>query len=146
MHDRPVSISAGDASSGFLASTRLLRCISSIIPSIWERFGPSAIFFCGAASIIINYLADRQRQEVRAKNGNCLVWKRPPHLIQANYQTQTEKNKKANPAFGLGLVGHSRHFHYIPEIMGAFFWSLPALFRQLSPLFLRLFPDDPSNR
>lgn len=27
-----------------------------------------------------------------------------------------------------GWWGISRHFHYVPEILGAFFWTVPGLF------------------
>jgi 7-dehydrocholesterol reductase len=92
------------------------------------------IFVLGAASIIINYLADRQRQHVRAKNGECLVWKKPPHIIPAIYRTQTGETKESF-LLASGWWGISRHFHYIPEILGSFFWSLPALFDNFLPYF-----------
>ncbi len=101
-------------------------------------FWASFIFLAGAASIIINYLADRQRQQVRATNGACLVWKRPPHLIQANYQTQNGETKQTL-LLASGWWGLSRHFHYIPEIAAAFFWSVPALFFNFSPYFYVIF-------
>lgn len=101
-------------------------------------FWASAIFLAGAASIIINYLADRQRQQVRATNGACLVWKRPPHLIQANYQTQNGETKQTL-LLASGWWGISRHFHYVPEIAGAFFWSVPALFDNFIPYFYVVF-------
>src|SRR5205823_2981552 len=56
----------------------------------WATF----IFIAGAASILINFLADRQRQQVRATNGDCLVWRRRPSLIEATYQTQTGETKQ----------------------------------------------------
>lgn len=28
--------------------------------------------------------------------------------------------------------GLARHFHYVPEILGAFFWTVPALFDHVS--------------
>nr|WP_237702674.1 hypothetical protein [Legionella longbeachae] len=31
--------------------------------------------------------------------------------------------------------GVARHFHYIPELAGTFFWSVPALFVNFSPYF-----------
>lgn len=98
----------------------------------------STIFLAGAASIIINYLADRQRQVVRAKNGACLVWRRIPHLIDATYTTQTGERKQTI-LLASGWWGIARHFHYIPEILGAFFWSLPALFTNFMPYFYVLF-------
>lgn len=37
--------------------------------------------------------------------------------------------------------GLSRHFHYVPEILAAFFWTLPALFNHVC-LVLFLLPKD----
>lgn len=98
----------------------------------------TTIFFAGAASIIINYLADRQRQSVRAKNGLCLVWRKPPHLIQATYTTQDGETKQSL-LLASGWWGIARHFHYVPEIAGAFFWALPALFNNFMPYFYVVF-------
>ena len=97
-------------------------------------FWASAIFLAGFAGIVINFLADRQRQQVRAKNGACLVWKRTPSLIEAVYQTQNGETKQSL-LLASGWWGISRHFHYIPELCGAFFWSLPALFTNFYPYF-----------
>ena len=33
----------------------------------------------------------------------------------------------------------SRHFHYIPEIAAAFFWTVPALFESTLPYFYFVF-------
>ncbi len=101
-------------------------------------FWASAIFIAGASSIIINFLADRQRQQVRAKNGACLVWRRKPSLIEATYQTQTGETKQSL-LLASGWWGISRHFHYVPEIVGAFFWTLPALFGNFLPYFYVVF-------
>jgi 7-dehydrocholesterol reductase len=101
-------------------------------------FWASFIFIAGAVSILINYLADRQRQQVRASNGECLVWKRSPHLISATYQTQTGETKQTL-LLASGWWGISRHFHYVPEILAAFFWTIPALFTHFSPYFYVLF-------
>jgi 7-dehydrocholesterol reductase len=98
----------------------------------------TTIFVVGAASIIINYLADRQRQVVRAKNGHCLVWKKKPILIQAPYVTQTGE-LKTSLLLASGWWGSARHFHYVPEICGAFMWSLPALFTSFMPYFYVIF-------
>ncbi|MFS7992065.1 putative 7-dehydrocholesterol reductase [Helianthus anomalus] len=35
--------------------------------------------------------------------------------------------------------GLSRHFHYVPEIMAAFFWTVPALFDNFLPYFYVVF-------
>ena len=97
-------------------------------------FGASLIFLAGLMSITMNFLADRQRQQVRAKNGNCLVWGRAPTLITAPYRTQNGEERESF-LLASGWWGISRHFHYIPEILSAFFWSLPALFTNFFPYF-----------
>jgi 7-dehydrocholesterol reductase len=35
--------------------------------------------------------------------------------------------------------GLSRHFHYVPEILSAFFWTVPALFSHFLPYFYVIF-------
>jgi 7-dehydrocholesterol reductase len=96
------------------------------------------IFLCGVASISINYLADRQRQQVRRKEGNCKVWGKKPKLIVAKYTT-LEGDEKQSILLSSGWWGISRHFHYLPEIAGAFFWTLPALFVDITPYFYVVF-------
>lgn len=97
---------------------------------------PLALTFLvlGTASIIINYLADRQRQLVRAKNGHCKVWGKQPRLTVAHYVTE-EGEHKQSLLLCSGWWGISRHFHYVPEILAAFFWSVPALFSHFFPYF-----------
>ena len=63
-------------------------------PNHLGTFWATAIFLAGATSIIINFLADRQRQQVRAKNGECLVWLQTPSLIATTYQTQDGETKQ----------------------------------------------------
>ncbi|MCU0847446.1 MAG: ERG4/ERG24 family protein [Spirochaetes bacterium] len=94
----------------------------------------SVIFILGAASIAVNYLADRQRQKVRATGGNCTVWGKKPVLIKALYKTESGEEKQSL-LLASGWWGLSRHFHYIPEILAAFFWSVPALFLNFMPYF-----------
>lgn len=98
----------------------------------------TALFLAGSASIFINFLADRQRQQVRAKNGDCLIWMRKPILIPATYHTQNGEVKQTL-LLASGWWGLSRHFHYIPELLSAFFWSLPALFTHFLPYFYVIF-------
>jgi 7-dehydrocholesterol reductase len=107
-------------------------------PNQLGLLGSTAIFVAGAGSILLNYLADRQRQQVRAKNGACLIWGSKPSLIQATYQTQDGETKQTL-LLTSGWWGLSRHFHYIPELMGAFFWSVPALFGNFLPYFYFVF-------
>lgn len=93
-----------------------------------------AIFALGTLSIFINYFADRQRQQVRATNGKCTVWGKPPVMTMATYTTERGEVKQ-NILLASGWWGIARHFHYVPEIAGAFFWSVPALFTNFSPYF-----------
>lgn len=97
-----------------------------------------AIFVAGLSGILVNYLADRQRQRVRAMNGKCLIWRSSPSLIEAVYQTQNGEVKNSL-LLASGWWGLSRHFHYIPELAAAFFWSLPALFTNFFPYFYVIF-------
>lgn len=107
------------------------------------------IFAAGVMSIMINYLADRQRQIVRATDGNCKIWGGKPRIIVANYTTESGIHKQNNLLFS-GWWGIARHFHYVPEIAAAFFWSVPALFVNFSPYFyvcfLTLLLLDRANR
>ncbi|CAI9731649.1 7-dehydrocholesterol reductase [Octopus vulgaris] len=92
------------------------------------------IFITGTAALLINYFADKQKQKVRATNGNCLVWGKKPVIIRATYTLETGEEKK-----GILLVSGwwswSRHFHYIPEIILAFCWTIPACFSSITPFF-----------
>jgi 7-dehydrocholesterol reductase len=96
------------------------------------------IFGAGCLGILINYLADRQRQHVRATEGNCTVWGKKPLITLATYQTEQGETKQ-NIILASGWWGIARHFHYIPEILGAFCWSVPALFSNFSPYFYVIF-------
>jgi 7-dehydrocholesterol reductase len=92
------------------------------------------IFVLGASSILINYFADRQRQLVRATEGNCKIWRKQPLMTMATYTTEQGEVKK-NILLASGWWGVARHFHYVPEIIGAFCWSVPALFVNFAPYF-----------
>lgn len=92
------------------------------------------IFVLGFISIWLNYWADYQRQHVRATNGNTTIWGKKPALIQATYTTETGE-QKTNLLLASGFWGISRHFHYIPEILAAFFWSCATGFSFFAPFF-----------
>ena len=96
----------------------------------WAAF----ILIAGTASILINYIADRQRLITRATDGDCKVWGKKPVTVEAHYIT-TEGDKKQTLLLASGWWGVARHFHYVPELAGTFFWSVPALFENFSPYF-----------
>jgi 7-dehydrocholesterol reductase len=96
------------------------------------------ISIAGVLCIATNYLADLQRQQVRATGGACTVWGRPPVIIPATYQTVTGEQKESI-LLASGWWGLSRHFHYLPELGAAFCWSVPALFSHLMPYFYVVF-------
>jgi 7-dehydrocholesterol reductase len=93
-----------------------------------------AIFIFGAVAIYINYEADAQRQRVRATNGATTVWGRPPALIRAPYVT-ADGAQHESLLLASGWWGVARHFHYVPEILLALAWSLPAGFDHCIPYF-----------
>ncbi len=97
-----------------------------------------AIFALGCTSIFINYMADAQRQRVRATNGNTTVWGKPPVTLVGHYVTE-KGEKKESILLASGWWGIARHFHYVPEILGALFWTLPALFSDVLPYFYVVF-------
>lgn len=96
------------------------------------------IFLCGLLSLYVNYDADRQKQLVRATNGNCLIWGKKPNIIEAKCQL-LDGTKSTSLLLVSGYWGISRHFHYIPEITLSFFWSVTALFNNIVPYFYVFF-------
>ena len=92
------------------------------------------IFTAGCAAIFINYWADYQRQDVRHTNGETTIWGKPPVLIHAEYTTDTGE-KKSSTLLASGFWGISSHFHYIPELFAAFFWSCATGFAFVMPFF-----------
>jgi len=98
----------------------------------------AAIFVLGTAAIFTNYAADAQRQRVRATNGKTTVWGKPPVLVVGHYVTEKGEPKESL-LLASGFWGIARHFHYVPEILGAVFWTLPALFGNVLPYFYVVF-------
>lgn len=97
------------------------------------------IILLGCVGIWMNYAADRQRQVVRAKGGDCLVWGKRAETILASYRT-TDGETRQNLLLVSGYWGLARHFHYVPELTVALAWSLPAGTTQwLIPYFYFIF-------
>jgi len=100
----------------------------------WSLF----ILTAGLASCVINYAADRQKLNVRQTHGRCLVWGRPAEVIRAEYQL-TSGQRTSGLLLVSGYWGVARHFHYVPELLLAFLWSLPALFHNVMPYTYALY-------
>ncbi|GLT52456.1 hypothetical protein SLA2020_257960 [Shorea laevis] len=96
------------------------------------------ILVTGILCIYINYDCDRQRQEFRQPNGRCLIWGKAPSKIVASYTT-TSGETKTSLLLTSGWWGLSPRFHYVPEILAAFFWTVPALFNHFLPYFYVVF-------
>ena len=92
------------------------------------------IFILGSLAIAINYFADKQRVTFREKRGDLNIWGRKPEFTIASYQT-IDGNKNENLLLASGFWGISRHFHYIPELLATFLWTVPALFTHFFPYF-----------
>jgi 7-dehydrocholesterol reductase len=88
----------------------------------------------GALCIFFNYDADHQRELVRNTDGDCTVWGRKPEIVRATYHTSEGKERKSILLVS-GWWGVARHFHYVPEIIAAFLWTVPALFQSWVPYF-----------
>lgn len=97
-----------------------------------------SILGLGLLAIAINYMADLQRQKVRATDGQCRVWGKAPKVLKANYVTAQGEHKQ-NLLLTSGWWGLARHFHYVPEILAAFCWTVPAGFGYLLPYFYVIF-------
>ena len=56
----------------------------------------------------------------------------------AKYRTEKDE-EKTSLLLVSGWWGVSRHFHYLPEIAAAFFWTSPAGFTHFMPYFYVVF-------
>ena len=92
----------------------------------------AALGVLGLLSIWINYDADRQRMEVRAKHPRVTVWGARPVVVAAPYVTEAGE-QRSSILLASGWWGLASHFHYVPEVAAALFWSLPAGFESAMP-------------
>jgi 7-dehydrocholesterol reductase len=92
----------------------------------------TALIALGALAILVSVLADTERRRVRDTHGKTKVWGKPPVLIRAPY-TDERGERRENLLLASGFWGLSRHFHYVPEVLAAFFWTLPVLFDHALP-------------
>ncbi|CAN0148496.1 unnamed protein product [Pylaiella littoralis] len=101
-------------------------------------YGAGAILLLGLLSIWANFDADRQRHAFRQAKGDIMVWGKPAEYITASY-VNARGEKASSLLLCTGWWGVARHFHYLPEILGAFFWTVPALFEHPTPYFYVFF-------
>ena len=92
----------------------------------------AVLLLVGCGAILVNYLADAQRQGVRRTDGRMTVWGKAPVLIRAHYTTALGETG-TNILLASGWWGLARHFHYGPELAAAVAWTLPVLFDRSLP-------------
>ena len=63
---------------------------------------------------------------------------RKPAILRATYETG-DGEKRESLLLLSGYWGLARHFHYVPEILGAFCWTVPALFNDVLAYFYVIF-------
>lgn len=84
-----------------------------------------AIAIAGVTCVYINYDSDNQRYVFRQTKGKCTIWGKVPDKIVASYKTSSGTKQSLLLIDGWWKI--SRHFHYVPEILASFFWSVSAL-------------------
>ena len=94
------------------------------------HFWSSIILLAGVFSLIINYWADKQKIDVRHSGGKCKIWGKPAEYIRARYTLESGEVRESL-LLTCGWWGVARHFHYVPELMVAFFWTVPGLFENI---------------
>lgn len=107
-------------------------------PADLSPLATAALLAFGVGALLVNYLADRQRQRVRLTGGRTTVWGRPPRLIEASYST-TDGTRQTNLLLASGYWGLARHFHYVPELLLALAWTIPAGTTHVLPYFYWMF-------
>lgn len=86
----------------------------------------AATTLVGIACVVITYLADEQRQEVRRSDAKKKVWGKEPSVIRAEYISSDNRTHKSI-LLTCGWWSIARHFHYVTEWSGAFLWTLPVV-------------------
>lgn len=100
-------------------------------------WGAAVLLVVGVAAVYVNYDADLQRTFARETDGKAPIWGAAPRVIRAKYTV--EGVEKPSLLLASGWWGIARHFHYVPEILAAWCWSLPAGFNHIMPYFYVLF-------
>lgn len=88
------------------------------------------LFVLSMMGVVLNYMADRERDVFRATNGETLVWGKKPSFIKATYTIIDRKtgksSKKTSLLLASGFWGVARHFQYFFELTAAWSWCLLA--------------------
>jgi len=99
-------------------------------PSTLSFGAAAALFVLSITGVVLNYLADRERDVFRATNGDCKVWGQTPKFIKAEYTIIDRKtglkSTKTSLLLASGFWGVARHFQYFFELMAAWSWCLLA--------------------
>eukprot|EP00546_Thalassionema_frauenfeldii_P015632 CAMPEP_0178909794 /NCGR_PEP_ID=MMETSP0786-20121207/8734_1 /TAXON_ID=186022 /ORGANISM="Thalassionema frauenfeldii, Strain CCMP 1798" /LENGTH=468 /DNA_ID=CAMNT_0020581963 /DNA_START=39 /DNA_END=1441 /DNA_ORIENTATION=- len=98
-------------------------------PTGWSKEMAAGLFVVSMLGVVLNYLADRERDVFRATNGQCKVWGRDPKYITAEYEIVTASGKtqtKKSLLLASGFWGMARHFQYFFELQAAWSWCLLA--------------------
>ncbi len=74
----------------------------------------------------------------RTRYGGC-ARVHPCLLPRHTAAPRVQGDVKATILLASGWWGVSRHFHYVPEVLAAFCWSVPGGFTHLMPHFYYLF-------
>jgi len=107
-------------------------------PSKANVLEAAAILMFGCVSILLNYMADVQKEKFRASNGQCYIWGRPAKFLAVEYKNHEGKIRKSRLMLS-GFWGVARHMNYVFEIMLAFSWSLPAIHYGMTPFYYVFF-------
>mmetsp|Transcript_6500 Transcript_6500/g.16055 ORF Transcript_6500/g.16055 Transcript_6500/m.16055 type:complete len:431 (-) Transcript_6500:540-1832(-) len=85
-------------------------------PSGLSFLQASSLFLLSIAGVVLNYMADRERDVFRATNGEALVWGEKPSFIRAKYtiidRRTGESSQKTSLLLASGFWGVARHFQY----------------------------------
>ena len=57
-------------------------------PSKTNVMEAAAIFMFGCVAILLNYMADLQKEKFRASGGSCHIWGRPAKFVVITFDTR----------------------------------------------------------
>jgi 7-dehydrocholesterol reductase len=97
------------------------------------------IFVVGSIAIALEYKVDKEKEEFKKTDGNCIIWGSKAHYIPVEYVDQQGKVKKSK-LITSGFWGTLRHFNYTFEVVISFSWCAVAGFEYgLPPFYYAIF-------